>query len=540
MPPSRLIRLPSASSCLTKLDTPISSTIYTVTLDYSGNYAGNSQANEVITVSPTQSYTVSGWTKTKGGTKDYDDYEDINLNSSFTLYPYIKKASTINQPVIDLSTLIPEDRPGYTFLGWSKTVGTTATPLQQLLVTGNTTLYAIWELMSVQVTFVSTNAIWSQDTLWVPLNTTYSISGNTITFTTPANPTSTTTSVTCAPSLGTTIDATFENNTYGSWDSTEAVKLRLTYSSPTISTSGGSGGNKIGTGGLLVSGESTLQYPTITNSLAGTAGTNSAYSGARTWKISGTNWKSQAFSRTFTTNSHNSQYYYDITRNFASTLLLGSTNFKPTVTRSTHTYTVSYPAMPTGISEYHIRQIAADGSITTLVTKPTSAGTLTVNYGTQLCVGAIAATGYTTPVVTGISSNAATPTTVTSNVTIGITTQQLATEEWQTIFEGSAGVNVRKNDSSGTVTLSTSGLTGIWPTNATKVRFTLNVNTGGALLGGETYTTTITNSDTLTYDAATNSYSFRAQHSASRAGTTNYHTVAINKLTPTTFNYSTS
>ena len=92
MPPSRWIQLPSASACLTKLDTPILSTTYTVTLNYSGNYAGNSQTNEVITVSPTQSYTVSGWTKTKGGAKDYDDNEGITLNSSFTLYPYIKKA----------------------------------------------------------------------------------------------------------------------------------------------------------------------------------------------------------------------------------------------------------------------------------------------------------------------------------------------------------------------------------------------------------------------------------------------------------------
>jgi len=81
-----------------------------------------------------------------------------------------------------------------------------------------------------------------------------------------------------------------------------------------------------------------------------------------------------------------------------------------TFTTPAISYTLSYPAMPTGVAAYTISR-----GNTVIVRNPTSAGTATIYHGDKLTISATAATGYNNPTAT------LSQTTVTGNVTATIT-----------------------------------------------------------------------------------------------------------------------
>ncbi len=89
---------------------------------------------------------------------------------------------------------------------------------------------------------------------------------------------------------------------------------------------------------------------------------------------------------------------------------------------SVATYTLSYNTRPVGISSRYIYiKHEGVGDWQLLASNPSSLGSVGVTYGDQVYATATAATGYSTPSVSGISTNANSPTTVTKNISATFT-----------------------------------------------------------------------------------------------------------------------
>ena len=85
---------------------------------------------------------------------------------------------------------------------------------------------------------------------------------------------------------------------------------------------------------------------------------------------------------------------------------------------SVKSFTLSYPAKPTGVSAYTISRTSSPNqgaSTGTIVSSPSSAGSVTIYYGDKLSISATAATGYNAP------TKSLTATTVSGNVTATVT-----------------------------------------------------------------------------------------------------------------------
>lgn len=185
--------------------------------------------------------------------------------------------------------------------------------------------------------------------------------------------------------------------------------------------------------------------------------------------------------------------------------------------RSTRSYTISYPAMPTGVSSFVIYK-AGNAKIT----NPTSAGSFTAAYGTQVYAIATAATGYEAPTIDGIRTDSSLPTSVTGDITVSLTAgAKIVERTWQTVWSGSAVVRFVR-ETSGSIALS-SGATGVWSTEATRVRIT---GTYATLADG---VQNFTREGSVVYNNSYYSLS-GVSISVNPVGTTNHHTVSFNAL----------
>lgn len=112
--------------------------------------------------------------------------------------------------------------------------------------------------------------------------------------------------------------------------------------------------------------------------------------------------------------------YNNPTPSWTSKTVSGNVTISATA-GSVKTYTLSYPAKPTGVSSYSIMRIDSPlggASVdTNIVNNPTTAGTITVCHGDEFTIGATAATGYNNPTYS-LSSTIATGN-ITATVTAG-------------------------------------------------------------------------------------------------------------------------
>lgn len=139
---------------ITKASTYADSSTGTFTLTYNANGGSgvpNAQSGTYVNQRKTD-YTFYRWNTNAAGTgSDYKAGEAYTFDASLTLYA--KFTSTVNEetrktnPTLTISSTVPT-RLGYKFLGWSKSnTATTASyqPGNNITLTANTTLYAIWE-----------------------------------------------------------------------------------------------------------------------------------------------------------------------------------------------------------------------------------------------------------------------------------------------------------------------------------------------------------------------------------------------------------
>lgn len=316
-------------------------------------------------------------------------------------------------------------------------------------VTGNVTLEVVaGELNTHTVTFTNPDyGAWEKSSLTFPYGTTWSVSGNTVTFDSPTLAGAITNSVIANSPTARTLS--FGTASYGEWNSTDEVSVYdYFYTTPVIDI------DKIGTSGTLTAGmtfsASNSRSPvTFNNTLGGTAGTNSTYSGNHTWTISGTNTAGSSFARTFTTTDHGAQYYYNITNRNEATSVTSNTTFTPTVTRSVHSYTVWYENRKAWVGSL---QIYKNGSLA--ATAGSTSGSFTASYGDTLYATITAGTGYVMPTVNGISTNSASPTTVTGNISVTTTNNGLKTYlvSYPAMPTGVASFKIYSQDQSGNVT----------------------------------------------------------------------------------------
>ena len=148
-----------------------------------------------------------------------------------------------------------------------------------------------------------------------------------------------------------------------------------------------------------------------------------------------------------------------------------------------NTYTISYPAMPTGVASFKIYH---NGSA--VVNNPTSAGSVQVAYG-NVYASATAATGYEAPTITGITTSTS-GATITSNLTVTLTAgAKIVERDWVTIWSGSKSITLKANQ---TGELATIFNFSPYPANGSTVRIACAYGVGG---------TTTYYSKTVTYNA---------------------------------------
>lgn len=221
----------------------------------------------------------------------------------------------------------------------------------------------------------------------------------------------------------------FATASYGSWNDTAVVKvLDYIYTVPTI------GGSTTGTvtGPATFTASDSRSQVTFTNSLSGTSGTNSTYSGTHKWTISGTDQSGTTFSRVFTSTAHSARYYYVVSRNSTATSTTSDIIFTPTVARNVHSYTLTKSTIA-GVASHTVTRTSSPD-------KGAATGALangaTIYYNDVLTITATAAGGYNNPTITS-------PVTVTGNIatkdyiTAGSAITSLSAPVLGTITEGS-------------------------------------------------------------------------------------------------------
>lgn len=120
---------------------------------------------------------------------------------------------------------------------------------------------------------------------------------------------------------------------------------------------------------------------------------------------------------TATPKTDTAQYDYQHTGwTGASGTVTGNTTITANFRAVTRSYTVSYPAKPTGVSSFKIYKAG-----TAVVTDPTAAGSFTATYGDYVYATATATTEYNSPTISGISTNSGSPTQVTGAITVALT-----------------------------------------------------------------------------------------------------------------------
>lgn len=358
----------------------------------------------------------------------------IDFNIPETQGTYNIKATLENGTVLNAGNIVVNGKANNYKVtiglsnGSSVNVGTFATPIIYRTVSFTNPSYGAW----------------GSSSLSLPYGTTYSVSGNTITFTKPDGSKVTNTAKATSPTART---LSFGTASYGSWNSTASVSVYdYSYSTPSINATSGTI-----TANATFSASNSRSNVTFANSLGGTSGTNATYSGNHTWTISGTTTSGSSFSRTFTSTAHNAQYYYVISRNSSATQATSNISFTPSVSRSVHSYTLYYSAKPTGVATHTVYRNGVALS-----------NGATIYYGETLTQTATATTGYNNPSVNWSSI------TVTGNVTATATAGSVAVQ-WRTIFSGSTTITT--NSESG----ATKAISGLRANVPTKITFSGNI-----------------------------------------------------------------
>lgn len=318
--------------------------------------------------------------------------------------------------VLSLSAL-PED-------GYDAPTVSFASGVSNGKVIGDVTLNIVaGELNAHTVTFTNPSyGVWEKSALTLPYGTEWSISGNAVTFNVPTLAGAITNSVIANSPTARTLS--FGTASYGSWDSTASVQVYdYSYTTPTINLLNDKTSGTI-MSAITFTASNSRSNVIFTNTTLGTNGTNTTYSGNHKWMISGTNTSGASFSRTFTTTAHDAQFYYSISRNSSATQATSDITFTPTVTRSFHTYTVSYPTKPTGVENFYVYK---NGTV--IVSNPTSSGSFTASYGDTVYATATATTGYNNPTISGVGTSSSAATTITSAKSITLTAGLIKTFE---------------------------------------------------------------------------------------------------------------
>lgn len=423
-----------AKNSMTKSNTTDSS--YTITYNYNGSGAANTTA----TATTTRSYTANGWTTSNGSTsRTYTNEQTITPTGNITLYPCFSQSTSGGSVTLPTPT-----RTGHTFLGWYTAAsggtkigagGATYTP------SANITLYAQWSANAYTLT-VTGFPVYSECHDLIDgdpyLNSiTVKRNGSTLkTFT--SNGTAT---IYYGDTLTASASATTGYNASLSWTSkTVTGNVDLTGSTTIQKFTVSFGINTSGYGSVSPTSISNVPYgASISTSgnkitINGTTVTASPASASAQYSYAFSSWSNNTGSITAART---------ITANFS---------------RSTRSYTISYPAKPTGVANF---VIYLNGSAK--VSNPTSAGSFTASYGAKVYATATAATNYGTPSVGGVTTSSS-GTSVTGNISITCSAGAYTGPKWRTILSSSKTINI---GSSGSGSTSVSNLKAGVPTKVT-------------------------------------------------------------------------
>ena len=435
-----------ASNSMTKSSTTDSS--YTVTY----NYNGNGSANTTATATKTRSYTANGWTTTSGSTtRNYTNNQSITPTGNITLYPCFTQSTSGGSVTLPTPT-----RTGHVFNGWYTAAsggtkvgngGASYTP------SANITLYAQWSASAYTLTvtgFPVVNGCGDLEYGDVYLDSiTVKRNGSTLkTFTSNGEVT-----VYYGDTLTASATAATGYNASLSWTSkTVTGNLTLTGSTSIQRFTVSFGVNTSGYGSVSPTSIANVPY-----------GASISTSGNKI-TINGTTVTASPASTT-------AQYSYAFSSwsNNTGTITAART-ITANFSRTTRSYTISYPAKPTGVASF---VIYLNG--TAKVSNPTSAGSFTASYGAKVYATATAATNYNAPSIGGVTTSSS-GTSVSGNISITCSAGAYTGPQWRTI-------------SSSSFTLSSGGsksISGLKANTPTKATFSGSINYSSSMSGSGT------------------------------------------------------
>lgn len=399
------------TNSMTKSNTTDSS--YTVTYNYNGSGAANTTA----TATKTRSYTANGWTTTSGSTtRNYTNGQTITPTANITLYPCFSQSTSGGSVTLPTPT-----RTGHTFLGWYTAAsggtkvgagGASYTP------SANITLYAQWTAAAYTLSVsgfygCTTNACGDIVSEWGSKE----LSSITVKRNGAALKTFT--------SDG-TVTVYYGDTLTASAVAATGYTASLSWTSKTV------------TGNLSLTGSTTIQKFTVSfgvntsgyGSVSPTSIANVPYGTAIS--TSGNKITINGTTVTASPASTTAQYSYAFSSwsNNTGTVTAART-ITANFTRTTRSYTISYPAKPTGVASF---VIYLNGSAK--VSNPTSAGSFTASYGAKVYATATAATNYNAPSVGGVTTSSS-GTSVTGNISITCTAGAYSGPQWRTISSSS-------------------------------------------------------------------------------------------------------
>lgn len=122
-----------------------------VTTNFTITGDGNGGKSKSITAKKQVSYTFQGWSTSKTGSAEYQPGGSFNVDKDTTLYAVWGSTTTYsNNSIADLGTTT---RSGsYLFVGWGSSKTSTSVLASSKTFTSDTTVYAIWQLLTAEVT----------------------------------------------------------------------------------------------------------------------------------------------------------------------------------------------------------------------------------------------------------------------------------------------------------------------------------------------------------------------------------------------------
>lgn len=427
------------TNSMTKSNTTDSS--YTVTYNYNGSGAANTTATATVT----RSYSANGWTTTSGSTtRNYTNGQTITPTANITLYPCFSQSTSGGSVTLPTPT-----RTGHTFLGWY-TAASGGTKIgaggASYKPSANITLYAQWTASAYTLSVsgfygYTTNDCGDIVSEWGDKklsSITVKRNGSTLkTFTADG-----------------TVTVYYGDTLTASATAATGYTASLSWTSKTV------------TGNLSLTGSTTIQKFTVSfgintsgyGSVSPTSISNVPYGTSISTSSNKITINGTTVTATPATTTAQYSYAFSSWSNNTGTVTAART-ITANFTRTTRTYSVSYPAKPTGVATFVIYKNG-----TAVVSNPSSASSFTATYGDKIYATATAATNYAAPSISGVGTSSSAATTVTGAITIKCTAGAMQAG-WRTILNTLTAAEI--TSSGATKSISISGLRANVPTKAT-------------------------------------------------------------------------